>query len=246
MAEGQINWKQTDYLSLGKAVATFNRTIKKLQTEENKNYLPEEVNYRELKENIYTRKELNRVINSLREFREEGQSDLYENDAGQQMTVWEKNQVQRNIEIGIKRLNRELRKWENNPEYPQETDEEVVLKHRIKNLKKFQSSKGYDFDILKERAFNIGRDDYKMKQAIIYRENYMKVLERYQDFDNYEKLVNYLNRFKNPIRFYERMKKTNNDNTLDLTYVSDEHYSQTAFNSFVAQFIDINELEDSE
>lgn len=43
---GNMRWNRTDYLTLGRAVANFNKTIRKLQTEENKLYLPEPVEYR--------------------------------------------------------------------------------------------------------------------------------------------------------------------------------------------------------
>ena len=41
-----IRWPKKDYLTLGKAVANFNKKIRELQTEENKLYLPEPVEYR--------------------------------------------------------------------------------------------------------------------------------------------------------------------------------------------------------
>lgn len=241
MAEGRIRWKQSDYLALGRAVANFNKQVKKLETEENKNYLPELRDYSLVKENITTRRELNRVLKSLRKFKEEGQAELFENDAGQKMTVWEKNEIQRNIKVGLRRLNAELKQLKNNPEYPLGSDEIDELEARIKNLKKFNELKGYDFKRLRERAYNIGRDDYKMVKAIRYRENYMKVLERYADFDNYDALVNYLDKFQNPLKFFDVMKNTRNDNTIDLTYVSDEHFTQQAFNNFVKQFINLDE-----
>lgn len=118
MAEGRIRWKQSDYLTLGRAVANFNKQVKKLETEENKNYLPELCDYSLVKANITTRRELNRVLKSLRKFKEEGQAELFENDAGQKMTVWEKEAIQRNIKVGLRRLNAELKPLKNNPEYP--------------------------------------------------------------------------------------------------------------------------------
>ena len=155
MAEGQIKWKQSDFLTLGRAVSNFNKTINKLKNEENKNYLPDVINYKNVKENITTRRELNRVLKSLREFKKEGQAELYENDVGEKMTVCERNQVQRNIQVGLRRLNKELKPLLNDPEHPLGSDEIDTLQARIKNLKKFQTSKGYDFKRLKERAYNI-------------------------------------------------------------------------------------------
>lgn len=245
MAEGQINWKNYDNLSLGKAVANFNRKINKIKTEENKLYLPDEINFRDIKDNIKTRRELNRIMENLRSFNKEGAENLYENDAGEKMTNWEKEIIESNIKTGIRRLNKELRQVDRN-KYPFETAEEKNIKQRINNLKKFQNVKGIDFDILKKRAFNIGRADYNMKKAIVYKENYLKVLkDHYQNFDNYDKLMKYLEKFKNPIRFFERIKATGNENIVDIYMIYDPDMAQRQFNEFVSVFINSNEIIDS-
>lgn len=244
MAEGRISWKNVDNLSLGKAVANFNRKIKRIETEENKGYLPETLNFKDVKENITTRRELNRVIQNLRNFNKEGAEELYQNDAGEEMTKWEKDVLQDEILRGIRRLNKELRSVDKT-KYPFETDVELNLKQRINNLKNFQNVKGFNFKLLKERAFNIGRMDFEMNRAIIYQNNYMKTLKRYSHFDNYDLLINELEKYKNPIRFYDLMK-TKGELTEDLTYVSDEYYTQEEFNKFVLQFVNVDKMIDSE
>ena len=244
MAEGRISWRNVDNLSLGKAVANFNRKIKRIETEENKGYLPETLNFKDVKENITTRRELNRIIQNLRNFNKEGAEELYQNDAGEEMTKWEKDVLQDEISRGIRRLNKELRSVDKT-KYPFETDVELNLKQRINNLKNFQNVKGFNFKLLKERAFNIGRMDFEMNRAINYQNNYMKTLERYSHFDNYDLLINELEKYKNPIRFYNLMK-TKGELTEDLTYVSDEYYTQEEFNKFVLQFVDVDKMIDSE
>ena len=52
MAQSQIKWKKGDYISLGKAVAEFNKKINKLQKEEDLAYLPAKIDYKEARENI--------------------------------------------------------------------------------------------------------------------------------------------------------------------------------------------------
>ena len=41
-----------------------------------------------------------------------------------------------------------------------------------------------------------------MKKAIVFRENYLKEMEKYSHFDNYEKLMKKLRSFTNPISFF--------------------------------------------
>ena len=95
MAQGIIRWKQKDYLSLGRAVANFNKKINELNKEEKKLYLPELKNYKEVKQNITTRNELNRVIKSLKGFTKEGAEDLYITKGGEQITKWERKELRK-------------------------------------------------------------------------------------------------------------------------------------------------------
>ena len=73
----QIKWKKGDFISLGKAVSAFNKKINDLQNNENNLYLPDFKDYNNIKQNINTRKELNRQINSMKKFLKEGAEDLY-------------------------------------------------------------------------------------------------------------------------------------------------------------------------
>ena len=99
----KIRWQQKDYLSLGRAVANFNKKINELQKQEKKFYLPELKNYKDIKENIHTRSELNRVINSLKRFSKEGAEDLYVTKAGEQITKWERQE--------LRKTNKNCRTW---------------------------------------------------------------------------------------------------------------------------------------
>lgn len=101
--QSKIKWQQKDYLSLGRAVANFNKKINKLQSEEKKLYLPDLKNYKDIKENIQTRRELNRVINSLKRFSKEGAEDLYVTKAGEQITKWERKE--------LRKTNKNCRTW---------------------------------------------------------------------------------------------------------------------------------------
>ena len=62
-----IKWTRSDYAKLSYAVREFNKTIDKLDNID-RNILPEEMNYKELRDNIYSRNELNRIVKSLRRF----------------------------------------------------------------------------------------------------------------------------------------------------------------------------------
>ena len=245
--QSKIRWKHGDYIRLGKAVSDFNKKINELQAEENKLYLPDTINYTEAKENITTRSELNRLINSLRRFKREGAEDLYTTEAGEQITKWERRELgiqsriaQTRLRAELKELNKPLESGFSRVQMGSQRAREI--ESQIRNLKQIENKKGYEFRRLKERIQNLGTSDYIMRKAMLYRENYVKELEKYSHLDNYEKLVEKFNSLKNPVSFYKYMSQ--NELTKDLTYQSDEYFTQQAFNSFL-QDLGIEIEEDS-
>lgn len=95
MAQGQIKWKQKDYLSLGRAVANFNKKINELNAEKKKLYLPELKSYKNIKENIKTRAELNRIITSLKSFGKQGAEEPIRIKTGDIITKWEQKELRK-------------------------------------------------------------------------------------------------------------------------------------------------------
>lgn len=248
MAQSEIRWKRGDYIRLGRAVSDFNRKINKLQTEENKLYLPDTISYQNLKENITTRQELNRMVNSLRRFQREDATDLYTTQAGEQMTKWERRDLGIQTGIAKKRLNRELSKLNEPMEggysrVQMGSDRANRIEAQIRKLNKFENLKGSKFKNLKKSIKTQGTSDFSMKRAITYRENYMKEMEKYSSFENYKKLMKKLKSIKNPLVFYDFVSK--NEITKDLTYQSDQYYAEQEFNIFVSDLLgeELNEGE---
>lgn len=247
MAQSEIRWKRGDYIRLGRAVSDFNRKINKLQTEENKLYLPDTISYQNLKENITTRQELNRMVNSLRRFQREDATELYTTQAGEQITKWERRELGIQTGIAKRRLNRELSQLNE----PMESGYSRVqmgsmranqIQAQIRRLNKLENLKGSEFKNLKKSIRTQGTSDFSMKRAITYRENYIREMKKYSGFDNYDKLMEKLNSIKNPIDFYDFVSK--NEITKDLTYQSDQYYAEQEFNLFLEDLgIDIGNEE---
>lgn len=112
MAQSQIRWTRSDYARLGRAASDFNKKKREIETEENKLYLPNDANYKELKSNIVTRSQLNNVINSLKRFSREGAEELYITPGGKQMTVWENRENQILKRKAMRTLNADLKALE--------------------------------------------------------------------------------------------------------------------------------------
>lgn len=142
--EGKIRWSRSDYAILGKAVAAFNRKKRELETEENKNYLPDTLNYKDIKQDITTRRQLKEVIKNLKQFKEEDATELYVNQAGQQMTKWEHDILKEYNERGLESLNKQLKNiLKTKGIKPYMTEEERTVRRQINNLKKFEFSKRF-------------------------------------------------------------------------------------------------------
>ena len=249
MSESQIRWKRGDYITLGKAVSNFNKKIRELQAEENKLYLPYEVNYRDIKNEITTRRELKRIINSLKRFQEDGAEKIVENSAGQKMTYWENNENIIAKRTAIRNINKEIKdlaepkvKYGGFSRVQMGSEDYRSYVATLKSFNDLDNLKGYKYRRLKERINLYARLDLKMKRSIVYRENYIKEMKKYSHFDNYELLMEKLNSIKNPINFYEFVSQ--NEFTGDLTWQSDQYYTQEAFNAYL-QDLGIEIKEDS-
>lgn len=247
--QSQIRWKKGDYIRLGQAVSRFNKIkneVAKLDKDIVK-FLPDTPDYQTLKTQIKTRSELNRVINSLRSFNKEN-AKLIELEGGERITTWEYNEL-KNLRRNAQRLIQTRIKELNIPKEGQKfsraemgSSELRQLEAQLKNLNKLEMQKGFDFKAIKWRIQNMGSLDFSMRKAIVYRENYIKTMEKYSNLDNYELLMNKLKSFSNPMQFYEFVK--NDELAVDLTLQSEQVMKQEAFNSFLER-LGILELEDT-
>lgn len=234
--ESVIRWKRGDYITLGKAVSQFNKRIRELQNEENRLYLPDEIDYKEIKGQIVTRKNLNKVIKNLKKFQEEGQERAITLKGGEKLTIWEYNELKEKQEFAINKL-KEEQKGFNKVERPYMTARELEIEGQLSNLVGFEGMTGGKFKKYKSRIKKVGTQDYEMRKAMIYQDNYLNTLEKYKGFSNYEVLIKKLRTIKNPKKFYNFLKNTNNENIIDLTYVSDQDMLEKEFNKFVQEIL---------
>lgn len=236
-----IRWKNTDYLTLGRAVANFNKKINRLNAEEKKLYLPDNINYKDVKGRIQTRKELNRILNSLRSFSKEGAEDLYITKSGELMTKWERQELGKQTRIAENSLRKELKELEKpySSGYSKAQMGSITYKNiltQIRNLRKLEQKKGYEFTKLKDRIKNIGNFDYNMVKATIYRENFMYAISFSEGMEGYDLLLKRLNRIKNPVNFYDFVKKSNVFSDIFLYYKPGEGLVYGGFNSNQERF----------
>lgn len=226
MADSLIRWKKGDYIKLGQAVSRFNKRIKELEVDE-LSYLPDMKDYKEIKENILSRKELNRVIKSLREFSKEGSEDIYTTSSGEELTRWEYSEIRKARNRGIRSLKKEAEEIEAGSKFVGMGDERLrQIEATIESLLDIENRKGSEFKRTKERLLRYGETDIKLKQAQVFKDNFLRSLEELESYDNVDKLKKKLSSLKNPIKFYEFISQS--DVLSDLfIYYKDKATSQT-------------------
>lgn len=185
---------------LQKAVAKFNKNVDKLTTEENKTYMPNKYDYDKLKKIVKGKNEMNRLIKNFNKF---NKVDLYITEADEKITTWERNVLEEEREIALKRMENQL---QNANKYDKDTID--TLKWNIENIKKLETLKNRDFKDTVARLHRIGAKDYELRKLIQYRENYYTALEEIQNYKNYKKFKKMLDKIKDPKEFYEFIQKS--------------------------------------
>ena len=242
-----IRWKKGDYIKLGQAVARFNRIINELEVED-RSYLPELKSYQNLKENIYSRKELNRVVKALRQATSENLEEIHTFSSGEEVSKWEFSQLKKAKRRGLRTLEKERETILSSRESIGMGDERLSeIKAIEESFKTLDEKTGASFKKLKERINYLGRSDYSLNKAITFRENFYKALEGITNYQNYEALKKKLDSIQNPIKFYEYVSKSpvlmdlflwyKNPDTMFYGGFSD---NQEAFNSTLLFHLELN------
>ena len=203
-----IRWRRSDYMKLSYAVRQFNKIINELDVEDN-TYLPDLKNYKEVKENITSRKELNRVINALRRANETNLTQTNILESGEVISKWEFKEINKAKKRALKNLSIEKEIILSSRPSIGMGDERLSEINAIeKSFETLNKKTGGDLKRLKQRIENIGRSDYKLSKDKLFMENFYKSLEGIYNFQNYELLKKELDKIKNPTKFYEFVKKS--------------------------------------
>lgn len=220
-----IRWSRSDYQKLSYAVRQFNKKVSELEALD-QNVLPEEFKYTELRDNIYSRKELNRIIKSLRRFSKPSQQRLVKTTSGEVLTQWEYSELKKAQKRATLNITDQARMII-------DSDVNVMGDTEFKRLQRTRESiddlfnrKGTEFRRTKVRTQSWGKNDYDLWRASIYRENFMNSLEQMSSFKNYKLLKDKLESIENPIQFYNYIKESNILSDLFL-YYKDKATSQT-------------------
>ena len=209
MAESQIRWKKSDYLRLGKAVANFNRQVIKAD-KANKmavNFLPELKKYKNVKDSITTRREFNRVINSLSRINKADALDLIYLKSGEEISNWEYQETKRQAKILERNLQKEIEEYKVK-EGLMGNERIGEIKATLQNLQDFEMKKGHEYKELMKEIQKKGTTDWQFKMQVVFKENYLSALKYYENQPFYDELIKQIQNL-NPTKFYEIVKENN-------------------------------------
>ncbi len=254
-----IRWSKGDYIRLGKAVADFNRQISQNATEENKLYLPKQIDYQALKNDIKTRQGLNAYIQKLKRINIADSFALETLEGGETVTRYQRRELQRALATVIPELEANVAKEQAKTlaRYDKKPTQE-----NIEALNKFEGLKGTELQKAEARLrdytnlFNlrgekfkevasklmVNQTEKKYRRAYQFRKNYMKVMKEnwgnYRDYWIFKKY--YADKHKDPVRFYEDLPDDNTYFPDDLYYLSDKVFTEEQFTAFVETLIGVS------
>lgn len=203
-----IRWKRGDYIKLGQAVSRFNKIINELDDDERR-YLPDLKDYKEIKEHINSRKELNRILKALRSANVENLLETKTFESGEVVSKWEFKELNKARRRAYRNLQAEkVMILSDRPSIGMGDERLSEIKAIEQSFKNLETKTGSDLKRLKLRIFSVGRSDYKLSKDVMFRENFYKALEDISNFQNYEVLKKELDKIKNPTKFYEFVNKS--------------------------------------
>lgn len=172
-----IKWRPTDEKELAKTVRKFNAKRTRLikQVPELEDFLPAKKSVKEIRNNITTRQDFKREINSIERFMRKGAEKPIVTKEGIKTTQYEKRELQIKVQQINKRRKQELKLL--NPSIEKgnlHTVQELNLAPQKFNLDKMKKA---DWEGFKRRIDKQSRSSYYNEKYERYKENYMKGIE---------------------------------------------------------------------
>lgn len=199
-----IRWTRSDYAKLSRAVSSFNKKVNELEKMvEDDSFLPDTRDYKELKNKIVSRRELNRVIKSLKQFNQES-SIKVTTSGGQDITKWEYKELKKSRRRALNNLAKEEGQIVLGRQSIGMGDERLQeIEATRKSIGKLENVKGSEFERIASRIESVGRTDYKLARDKQFMDNFYKAVKELKNYDNYDTFIKELSKIKNPTKFYE-------------------------------------------
>ena len=208
MADSLIRWKRSDYAKLGRAVANFNRqVIKQKKDNINPDFLPELKKYKNVKDAITTRREFNRIVNSLARINKSDALDLIYLKSGQEISKWEYQETKRQARLLERSLQKEIEEYHVTKGI-MGNERIAEIKMKLNQIQSFENQPMENQEKIIKEIQKKGTSDWEFKMNITFKNNYLEALKDYENQPYYDKLVEKI-RNLNPNQFYSMIKENN-------------------------------------
>lgn len=248
-----IRWTKRDRQRLDSAINKFNKERNKLSKMDLD--VPDKANFTDLVQHITTRRELESNIDSLRSLNIITATTEVELQSGEKVSLYEYNEVSKRKEQAERNLYTEMQKIQDDRLITQNKymgEERITeIQDTLETISDYTKN-AETFSKTARRTSFVGRTDYELARNKLFRENFMKALDNVKNFDNYDVLKKELNKFRNPTKFYEYVKKSPVLMDIFLWYKSDDGYAvyssfdsnENAFNYALANDLGLDVAED--
>lgn len=247
-----IRWSKGDYIRLGKAVADFNRQIAANTTEANKLYLPKQIDYKALRDEIKTRQGLNAYIQQLKRINLGDSFALEKLEGGETVTRYQRREIQRALNQVIPQLESDIASVQaktlirnglsSNFELPEafKDYQQKQLEARLKDYKELFTLSGEKFKRRAEQLM-INQTEKKYRKAYQFRKNYMREMQKYRNMRDYWIFKKYYaDRHKDPVRFYDDLPDDDTYFPNDLYRQSEDTFTEEEFTRFVETILGVS------
>lgn len=233
----QMRWKSEDERNLEKAITDFNKRVRNLaRKRKDTSYLPDEIDFEETKKLIGNRTEFNRIIKSLSRFKGNEATKKVTLPTGKELTAWERHEIAIQKGVAQRRI-KKMMEEEKKLYKGRKTERYRELESTLESVKDIFKKKGVAFELAQKRIENYGSQDYEIRRAIIYKENYLSMLQKnFENQDGYEELKKEILKM-NPTTFYEKLKNMEKGEKIkDISFMYDENQFDEAWELLFDEF----------
>lgn len=119
------------------------------------------------------------------------------------------------------------------------------LEVQLKNIQNVFKKRGAEFQKTVSSIENLGSSDYEIRQALLYRDNYLKMFEQFKNSEYYEAIVKKIKSYENPITFYNKISSlTYGEYIRDIKFMYDSKQAELILGSMAEELgIEIEDID---
>lgn len=119
------------------------------------------------------------------------------------------------------------------------------LEAELKTIQNVFKKRGKEFQKAVSTIENIGSSDYEVRQALLYRENYLKMFEQFKNSEYYEAIVKKIKSYENPLTFFNKIKSLSYGEYLaDIKYMYDSKQAELILGQMAEELgIEVQDLD---